>query len=76
MMNGVTTLVRLKEVNTMSKISRLMTYLRNSRPVSDLPFESYYGTLASRDPQSAPSAAEARRDFERMRRVLDRAYFY
>lgn len=52
-------------------VQRLAT--RNSR---DLGFEQYYGAIVMSERDGVPSAAEARRDFEPVRRVMERAIIF
>ncbi|MBX6754308.1 hypothetical protein [Thermorudis peleae] len=43
---------------------------------ADSLFEEYYSAVVSRAGSGAPSAREARRDFEAVRRVLTRTVWY
>lgn len=59
----------------MRAIERLKRLLRRSgESVSDPTFASYYSALVMGVRSGAPSVEEARRDFEVVRRVLDRAF--
>ena len=59
----------------MSAITKFMHFLTvtNAR---DNAFENYYVSLARSRYQGAPSAAEARRDFEVIRRTVDKAIIF
>ncbi|MDI3339398.1 MAG: hypothetical protein QJR03_02580 [Sphaerobacter sp.] len=59
----------------MSKLSRWVRFLTSS-PARDLEFEAYYGALLLTQRDGVPSAEEARRDYEPVRRVLDRAVIF
>lgn len=59
----------------MSTISRLLNVLRSSNG-ADAEFEQYYGSLVSGNRSGAPTAAEARRDYEPVRRHIDRAIYF
>ena len=59
----------------MNKISKLVHFLA-SGPARDSQFESYYGALARSRYNGGPSASEARRDFEVVRRTADRAIIF
>lgn len=59
----------------MAAISRFMHFL-TAGPARDNSFESYYGTLARSRFQGGPSASEARRDFEVIRRTVDKAVIF
>ena len=59
----------------MTAISKLMHFLAVS-PARDNQFENYYGALARSRFNGGPSASEARRDYEVVRRTVDRAVIY
>ncbi len=59
----------------MSAISKFM-HLFSTSPSRDNAFENYYGTIARSRNQGGPSASEARRDFEVIRRTVDKAVIY
>ncbi|HEX7102269.1 MAG TPA: hypothetical protein VF201_06460 [Nitrolancea sp.] len=59
----------------MNKISKFVHFLA-SGPARDNQFESYYGALARSRYNGGPSASEARRDFEVVRRTADRAIIF
>ena len=42
----------------------------------DSGFEQYYGNIVRQQRDGAPSAAEARQDYEHVRRVISRAALY
>jgi hypothetical protein len=57
------------------KISKFVHFLAVG-PARDSQFESYYGALARSRYNGGPSASEARRDFEIVRRTADRAIIF
>lgn len=59
----------------MSRITKIMR-LFNTGLARDNEFESYYAPLARSRYQGGPSAAEARRDFEVIRRTVDKAVIF
>lgn len=59
----------------MSRMSKLVRYFTDGRG-RDLGFETYYGSLIMRRSDGVPTAAEARRDYESVRRLMDRAIVY
>ncbi len=59
----------------MSAISKFMHFL-TANQARDNAFESYYGTIARSRYQGGPSASEARRDFEVIRRTVDKAVIF
>ena len=59
----------------MTAISKLMHFLAVT-PARDNQFENYYGSLARSRFNGGPSASEARRDYEVVRRTVDRAVIY
>ncbi|MCM8748363.1 hypothetical protein NET02_04335 [Thermomicrobiaceae bacterium CFH 74404] len=59
----------------MRTLSELLRRFRDGAG-TDLMFEDYYSALLSRTGAGAPSASEARRDFESVRRVVSRALIY
>lgn len=59
----------------MSRITRILNYL-HSEPALDQAFENYYSALSRVHPESAPSADEARRDFDRATRSMRRVFYY
>ncbi|MCX2726660.1 hypothetical protein OO015_04030 [Thermomicrobium sp. 4228-Ro] len=59
----------------MRTIERILRILRQREtPVTDPTFATYYSMLVSEVGSGAPTVEEARRDFESVRRVLDRAF--
>ncbi|MBX6343181.1 MAG: hypothetical protein IRY97_12030 [Thermomicrobiaceae bacterium] len=52
-----------------------MRYL-TPMPGRDDTFESYYGSLVLRRQEGAPTAEEAKRDFEPVRRLMDKAVIF
>jgi len=60
----------------MSTFTRLLSYLSGTSVHGDREFESYYGGLLMHKREGGPSAAEARRDYEPVRRVIDRAVIF
>ena len=59
----------------MRRLERLLRILqRESAPVSDPTFTAYYSALVSHVGSGVPTIEEARRDFEPVRRVIDRAF--
>lgn len=58
----------------MTRFARFMGYFRTS--TADAGFESYYGSLIRGRQDGVPSAAEARRDFRSVRRIMDKAIIY
>ncbi len=59
----------------MKKLSELLRRFRAGSG-ADLMFEDYYSALLTRTGAGAPSADEARRDFESVRRIVNRALIY
>ncbi len=59
----------------MASISKFIHFF-SAGPSKDNAFESYYGALARSRYQGGPSASEARRDFEVIRRTVDKAIVY
>lgn len=59
----------------MTKFGRLVNYL-TMIPGRDSAFESYYGSLVLARQEGIPSASEARRDYEPVRKVIDRVIVY
>ncbi len=59
----------------MTAFSKFIHFL-SAGPSRDNEFESYYGSLARSRNQGGPSASEARRDFEVIRRTVDKAVIY
>lgn len=59
----------------MSKFGKLMHYLV-MMPGRDSAFETYYGSLVMGRQDGIPSAAEARRDYEPVRKLMDRVIVY
>jgi len=59
----------------MSRLTRLVQILA-PRGGRDEGFESYYGSILLTRQDGAPSAEEARRDFEPVRRIMDRAVIF
>jgi hypothetical protein len=59
----------------MTVFSKLMHFLAVS-PSRDSQFENYYGALARSRYNGGPSASEARRDYEVVRRTVDRAVIF
>lgn len=59
----------------MTTLNRLMTLIASNRG-RDMQFENYYGSLVRNRIDGGPTAAEARRDFEPVRRLIDRAVIY
>lgn len=59
----------------MRTLSDLLRRIRTGAG-ADVMFEDYYSTLLSRTGSGAPSASEARRDFEAVRRIVSRALIY
>ena len=59
----------------MTAISKFMHFLVGG-PARDNAFENYYGAIASKRAQGGPSASEARRDFEVIRRTVDKAVIF
>ncbi len=57
----------------MRKLSELLNRFHAG---TDLTFEDYYSALLARTGSGAPSAEEARRDFESIRRIVSRAMVY
>jgi hypothetical protein len=64
-----------KRSEQVKKISQIVHFLSNG-PARDNQFESYYGALARSRYNGGPSATEARRDFEVVRRTADRAIIF
>lgn len=60
----------------MSTFTRLLSYLNGAPIRGDREFESYYGGLLMHRREGGPSAAEARRDYEPVRKVIDRAIIF
>lgn len=59
----------------MRTLERLLRILqRESAPVGDPTFATYYSSLVSQVGSGVPTIEEARRDFEPVRRVIDRAF--
>lgn len=59
----------------MRAFERLLKLLRrDGMPVTDPGFVSYYSALVTGSTTGVPSVEEARRDFESVRRVIDRAF--
>lgn len=65
----------LQEEQPMESISKFFHFL-STGPSRDNAFESYYGALARSRNVGGPSASEARRDFEVIRRTVDKAILY
>ena len=59
----------------MTRFSKLMHYL-TMIPGRDTAFETYYGSLVMDRQVGVPSAAEARRDYEPVRKIMDRVIVY
>lgn len=59
-------------MSAFAKLMRLLTPTRSR----DYEFETYYGSLVLRSQEGVPSAEEARRDYEPVRRIIDRATIY
>jgi len=60
---------------TMRTIERLLRILHRDRsPISDPSFTAYYSALVSEAGSGVPTVEEARRDFEPVRRVIERAF--
>lgn len=59
----------------MSKFGKLMNYLVMI-PGRDSAFETYYGSLVLGRQDGVPSASEARRDYEPVRKVMDRVVVF
>ncbi|ACZ39343.1 hypothetical protein [Sphaerobacter thermophilus] len=59
----------------MSRLTRLVQILA-PRSGRDEGFESYYGSILLTRQDGTPSAEEARRDFEPVRRIMDRAVIF
>ncbi len=59
----------------MRTLSELLRRFRHGTG-ADLMFEDYYSALLTRTGAGAPSADEARRDFESVRRIVSRALIY
>ncbi|MFN3337380.1 MAG: hypothetical protein ACK42I_07770 [Thermomicrobium sp.] len=60
----------------MRTLKRLLRILRRDRsPLSDPSFATYYSALVSEAGSGVPTAEEARRDFESLRRFIERAFF-
>jgi hypothetical protein len=59
----------------MSAIAKFVRFL-SAGPSRDNEFETYYGSLARSRYQGGPSASEARRDFEVIRRTVDKAVIF
>lgn len=59
----------------MSAITKFVHFFSNS-PSRDNSFENYFGSLARSRYAGGPSAAEARRDFEVIRRTVDKAVIF
>ena len=59
----------------MTAIAKLINFL-TVNPARDNQFESYYGALARSRYAGTPSASEARRDYEVVRRTVDRAIIF
>lgn len=59
----------------MSRMSRIVKALSLGRG-RDIEFENYYGSLIATRRDGVPSATEARRDYEVVRRNLDRAILF
>jgi len=59
----------------MRTIERFLRILRREQtPISDPTFASYYSALVSEVGSGVPTIEEARRDFEPVRRLIDRAF--
>ncbi|MCX7624177.1 MAG: hypothetical protein RMK01_09200 [Thermomicrobium sp.] len=59
----------------MRGLERFLRILRRREaPVTDATFAAYYSLLVSEVGSGAPTIDEARRDFEAVRRVIDRAF--
>ncbi|MDW7981990.1 MAG: hypothetical protein RMH81_04150 [Thermomicrobium sp.] len=59
----------------MRTVERILRILRRQEtPISDPSFATYYSALVSEVSSGVPTIEEARRDFEPVRRVIDRAF--
>ncbi len=59
----------------MRTVERLLKILRRDRsPISDPSFAEYYSALVSEAGSGVPTIEEARRDFEPLRRLIERAF--
>ena len=59
----------------MRTIERILRILRRKEtPVTDPTFATYYSMLVSGAGSGVPTVEEARRDFESVRRLIDRAF--
>ncbi len=65
----------MQEDKTMATISKFIHFF-TAASARDNAFENYYGSIARSRYQGGPSASEARRDFEVIRRTVDRAVIY
>jgi hypothetical protein len=60
----------------MSAITRIKKMFQGRGLSGDTPFQTYYGGLVSQGLEGGPSAREARRDFDNLRRHISHTGIY